>query len=487
MDEHRLKKLKKLQDLHVNPYANSYKIALPISKIIATYNNCSHDDLLNKKYTHTTAGRVMALRSFGKVTFATLKDFTGSIQIYIKINDIPEIDREIFKNIEVGDFAAFSGYLFKTKTDELTICAESVKILTKALKDLPEKWHGLKDTEKRLRQRYLDILVNDDVKNVFLTRSKIIELTRKYFLDNNYLEVETPMMQPLAGGATANPFETHHNALDMKLYLRIAPELYLKRLVIGGFERVFEINRNFRNEGISSKHNPEFTMVEWYTAYNDYFDLMNMTEDLINFISLQLYNKRELVYNDNIIDLTPPWQKLSLIEAIRTYTDIPIDDLHTLDKAKIIAENSHIEIENNITTGKIMVKIFEKFVEEHLIKPTFIIDYPKDVSPLSKSKEDDKNIAERFELYIGGMEIANGFNELNDPIEQKMRFEEQVKNNEDKDVDYDYIRALEYGLPPTAGEGLGIDRLVMLFTNKTSIRDVILFPQLKKEDINTNY
>jgi lysyl-tRNA synthetase class 2 len=483
MDEHRLIKLKKLRNLNINPYVNSYKVALPINKIISTYNKCSNNDLINKKYTYTTAGRVIALRSFGKVTFVTLKDFTGTIQIYIRIKDIPETDKEIFNNIEVGDFAAFSGYLFKTKTGELTICAESIKILTKALKDMPEKWHGLKDTEKRLRQRYLDILVNDDVKNVFLKRSKIIQLMRKYFLDNNYLEVETPMMQPLAGGATANPFETYHNALDMKLYLRIAPELYLKRLVVGGCEKVFEINRNFRNEGISSKHNPEFTMVEWYTAYNDYFDLMDMTEDLINFISIQLHNKRELTYNDKAIDLTPPWQKLTLIEAIKTYTDIPVNDLYTLDKAKAIAEHSDIEIEDNTTTGKIMVKIFEKFVEENLIKPTFIIDYPKDVSPLSKAKEDNKDIAERFELYIGGMEIANGFNELNDPVEQKLRFEEQVKNSEDKEIDYDYIRALEYGLPPTAGEGLGIDRLVMLFTNKSSIRDVILFPQLKKEDI----
>jgi lysyl-tRNA synthetase class 2 len=318
----------------------------------------------------------------------------------VRAKDITEQDKQVFDNIEVGDFSAFSGYLFKTKTGELTICAEAVKILTKSLNDLPEKWHGLKDTEKRLRQRYLDILVNEDAKSVFLKRSKIIQLLRDYFIKNNYLEVETPMMQPLPGGATANPFETYHNTLDMKLYLRIAPELYLKRLVIAGFEKVFEINRNFRNEGISSRHNPEFTMVEWYTAYRDYYDLMDMTEELINFISLQLHNNRELSFNENRIDLTPPWPKLSLIDAIKTYTDINIVDLYDINKAKKIAEQSNIEIEENISVGKIIVKVFEKFVEEKLIKPTFIIDYPKDVSPLSKAKENNKDIAERFELYI---------------------------------------------------------------------------------------
>lgn len=485
MEEHRLTKLKNLLDLHVNPYVNSFKVATSIDKITLTYNNCSHDDLLNNKYRYTVAGRIYAIRNFGKVSFLTLKDYTGTIQVYVRAKDITEQDKQVFDNIEVGDFSAFSGYLFKTKTGELTICAEAVKILTKSLNDLPEKWHGLKDTEKRLRQRYLDILVNEDAKSVFLKRSKIIQLLRDYFIKNNYLEVETPMMQPLPGGATANPFETYHNTLDMKLYLRIAPELYLKRLVIAGFEKVFEINRNFRNEGISSRHNPEFTMVEWYTAYRDYYDLMDMTEELINFISLQLHNNRELSFNENRIDLTPPWPKLSLIDAIKTYTDINIVDLYDINKAKKIAEQSNIEIEENISVGKIIVKVFEKFVEEKLIKPTFIIDYPKDVSPLSKAKENNKDIAERFELYIGGMEIANGFNELNDPAEQKLRFEEQVKNKEDKEVDYDYIRALEYGLPPTAGEGLGIDRLVMLFTNKSSIRDIILFPQLKKDDMNS--
>lgn len=484
MDEHRLIKLKNLQRLHINPYVNSFKVAVTIDKITSIYNNCSHEELINNKYRYTVAGRILAIRNFGKVSFLTLKDSTGNIQIYVRLKDISEQDKLIFHNLEVGDFSAFSGYLFKTKTGELTVCAEAVKILTKSLKDLPEKWHGLKDTEKRLRQRYLDILVNDDAKSVFLKRSKIIQLLRQYFIDNNYLEVETPMMQPLPGGATANPFETYHNTLDMKLYLRIAPELYLKRLVVAGFERVFEINRNFRNEGISTRHNPEFTMVEWYTAYCDYYDLMDMTEDLINSLSIKLHNKRELTFNENIIDLTPPWPRITLLDAIRTYTDINIDDLYDINKAKKIAEQSNIEIEENISVGKIIVKIFEKFVEAKLIKPTFIIDYPKDVSPLSKAKENNKDIAERFELYIGGMEIANGFNELNDPAEQKLRFEEQVKNKEDKEVDYDYIRALEYGLPPTAGEGLGVDRLVMLFTNKNSIRDVILFPQLKKEDTN---
>jgi lysyl-tRNA synthetase class 2 len=484
MDEHRFIKLKNLQELNINPYINSFKLPNSISKILQTYNNCSHDDLINKKYKVTLAGRIFAIRNFGKTCFLTLKDRTGTIQVYVRSKDIPDLDRQVFNNLEVGDFSGFTGFLFKTKTGELTLCAETVTLLTKALKDLPEKWHGLKDTEKRLRQRYLDILVNEDVKNVFIKRSRIVHLLREFFIDNDYLEVETPMMQPLPGGATANPFETYHNALDMKLYLRIAPELYLKRLVIGGLEKVFEINRNFRNEGISSRHNPEFTMVEWYTAYCDYNDLMDMTENLINFIAIKLHNSREIVFNEDTIDLTPPWPRLSLVDSIGKYTDINVEDLYDLDKAKEIAKKSNIELEENITAGKIIVKIFEKFVEEKLIKPTFVVDYPKEVSPLAKAKENNKNIAERFELYIGGMEIANGFNELNDPNDQRLRFEEQVKNKEDKEVDYDYIRALEYGLPPTAGEGLGVDRLVMLFTNKSSIRDVILFPQLKKEDIN---
>jgi len=355
------------------------------------------------------------------------------------------------------------------------------------LDDLPEKWHGLKDIEKRYRQRYLDLLINKNVKDIFITRDKIIREIRTFFSERDFIEVETPMMQPIAGGATAKPFTTYHNALDMKLYLRIAPELYLKRLVIGGMERVFEINRNFRNEGISTRHNPEFTMIEWYIAYADYNDLMNMTEDMVTGISKKLLGSLNITYNNHSIDFTPPWSRLTLFKALEDYTDFSAQELSNIEEAKKIAQNVGIKLSNNLSLGKIQVKLFEKFVEDKLIQPTFILDYPKDISPLSKTSKENPDIAERFELFIGGMEIANGFNELNDPIEQRKRFEIQINNKDEEDennttMDEDFIKALEYGLPPTSGEGLGIDRLIMLFTNSASIREVILFPQLKKQE-----
>jgi len=367
--------------------------------------------------------------------------------------------------------------------------AETFKILTKALRDLPEKWHGLKDVEIRQRQRYVDLIVNQDVKDIFIKRSLIIKHIRDFFFRKDFLEVETPMMHPIAGGATAKPFITHHNTLDMKLYLRIAPELYLKRLVVGGLERVFEINRNFRNEGISTKHNPEFTMIEWYQAYADYHDLMKMTEELIYEIAIKVNGSPIINFDDKEIDLTPPWEKLTLEQAIEKYTKIAEPELSTYEFAKNKAKELNIKIEDSWGRGKIVLEIFEKLVEDKLIQPTFIIDYPKEVSPLSKSKKDDPETTERFELFIAGMEVANGFNELNDPIDQFERFEKQVKAKEAGDeeahmMDKDYIRALEYGLPPTAGEGLGVDRLVMLLTDTKSIREVILFPHLRPEDID---
>jgi lysyl-tRNA synthetase class 2 len=485
MEDYRVKKLNKLKELKVNPYVSSFRIEAPILGIVERYKNLTDEDLLKRKYKFTIAGRIISLRNFGKATFITLRDRTGTIQAYIREKDLTPLEFAIFENTDIGDFAGISGYLFKTKTGELTLFTETYTILTKVLSDLPEKWHGLKDVEKRLRQRYLDILVNNEVKELFTKRSKIIQNLRNYFLQCDFLEVETPMMQTLAGGATAEPFETYHNTLDMKLYLRIAPELYLKRLVIGGFERVFEINRNFRNEGISTRHNPEFTMVEWYMAYADYFDLMNMTEKLINYIVKNVCGITKIEYNNYSIDLTPPWPRISLIDAIKQYTDIDMNKLENIETARKIAMDYNLDLEENITLVKIIVKLFEKTVEEKLINPTFIIDYPKEVSPLAKSKETNPEISERFELYIGGMEIANGFNELNDPAEQKLRFEEQIDKkliSDNKEMDSDYIKALEYGLPPTAGEGMGIDRLVMLLTNSSSIRDVILFPHLKKED-----
>jgi len=357
------------------------------------------------------------------------------------------------------------------------------------LRDLPEKFHGLKDIEKRQRQRYLDLIMNEESREVFKTRSSIIREMRNFFINKDFLEVETPMMHPIVGGATAKPFVTYHNTLDMTLYLRIAPELYLKRLVVGGFERVFEINRNFRNEGISTKHNPEFTMIEWYMAYADYHDLMDMTEELILSLAENILHKYTITYGNYTIDLKGPWPRLTLEDAIEKYTDIKKSELTTYESAKHVAIKKGIEIEEKWGRGKIVLEIFEKLVEEKLINPTFIIDYPKEVSPLAKSNFENPEITERFELYIAGIEIANGFNELNDPIDQFERFEKQVeaKNSGDEEasmMDKDYIRALEFGLPPTAGEGLGVDRLVMLFTDRQSIREVILFPHLRPEELN---
>jgi len=488
MDNHRFEKLNDLKKMGVNPYVSSFKVPFNIAEIKKSYLNTSSNELLDKKYRVTVAGRVMAIREFGKAAFLSIKDRSGSIQIYISKKELSEDEYKIFKKTDIGDFIGVSGYLFKTKTGELTVLAESYKILTKALRDLPEKWHGLKDVEKRYRQRYVDLIVNDDVRELFILRSKIIQRMRQFFIENDFIEVETPMMQPIAGGATAKPFITHHNALDMTLYLRIAPELYLKRLVIGGLERVFEINRNFRNEGISTKHNPEFTMVEWYMAYADYYDQMSFTENMLYTIAKDVLGKTIIKFGEHEIDLTPPWDKLTLEDSIEKYTDIKKGDLKDFESAKKVAENLGIKLEKNWGRGKIVLEIFEKTVEHKLIQPTFIIDYPKEVSPLAKSKFDNPDVTERFELFIAGMEVANGFNELNDPIDQKERFEKQVEAKEAGDeeahmMDHDYIRALEYGLPPTAGQGLGVDRLVMLFTNKNSIREVILFPHMRPEDL----
>ncbi|BAI80624.1 lysyl-tRNA synthetase [Deferribacter desulfuricans SSM1] len=488
MDNHRFEKLNELKQMGINPYISSFKVTNKISDIKKAYINTSSAELLDKKYRVTVAGRVMAIREFGKAAFLNIKDRSGSIQVYIAKKELSEQEYEIFKKTDIGDFIGVSGYLFKTKTGELTVLAETYKILTKALRDLPEKWHGLKDVEKRYRQRYVDLIVNDEIRELFILRSKIIQRMRQFFIENEFIEVETPMMQPIAGGATARPFITHHNALDMTLYLRIAPELYLKRLVIGGLERVFEINRNFRNEGISTKHNPEFTMVEWYMAYADYYDQMAFTENMLYTIAKDVLGKTTITFGEYEIDLTPPWDKLTLEDSIEKYTDIKKDDLKDFDSAKQVAKNLEIKLEKNWGRGKIVLEIFEKTVEHKLIQPTFIIDYPKEVSPLAKSKFDNPDVTERFELFIAGMEVANGFNELNDPIDQKERFEKQVEAKEAGDeeahmMDHDYIRALEYGLPPTAGQGLGVDRLVMLFTNKNSIREVILFPHMRPEDI----
>jgi lysyl-tRNA synthetase class 2 len=489
MEQHRLDKLNKIKELGQQPYVNSHKVGCDIKEVVDKYNDVEKENLPERDVSFDIAGRIMAMREFGKAAFVTIKDRTDKIQLYIKKGEIADEEYEIFKNADVGDTIGVKGFLFKTKTGELTVCATSFRLLTKGLRDLPEKWHGLKDIETRYRQRYVDLIVNDEVKDNFRKRSLLIQEVRNFFTEKDFLEVETPMMHPIVGGATAKPFETHHNALDMPLYLRIAPELYLKRLVIGGFERIFEINRNFRNEGLSTKHNPEFTMIEWYNAYNDYHGLMDMIEEMLQRIATKLYGKLEIEYNGKAMDLSGPWPRLTMQEAIVDMTHLGDEDINDFESAKKTAEKIGIKVEKNWGKGKIVMEIFEELVEDKLFNPTFIIDYPKEVSPLAKSKKDDPETTERFELFMAGFELANGFNELNDPMDQKERFEKQVAAKEAGDeeasmMDSDYIRALEYGLPPTAGAGLGIDRLVMLFTDSQSIRDIILFPHMRPEDVD---
>ncbi len=481
----RLEKLNKLDE----KYPNDFKPDSYSNEIIEKYSETPKDELekINKKF--KLAGRLMAIRDFGKASFAVLQDFKGKIQLYFHKKVLKE-QYDFFKDVvDIGDIIGVEGSIFKTKTGELTILVENFKVLTKSLRPLPEKWHGLTDKEKRYRQRYVDLIINQDVKNVFLMRNKIIKLIREFFDNRDFIEVETPMMHPIAGGATAKPFETYHNALNMKLYLRIAPELYLKRLVVGGFDRVYEINRNFRNEGISIQHNPEFTMVEFYMAYATFLDLMSFTEELFSFLAESLFGSKKIVYLDEEIDFTPPWDHLTVKEAIVKYSDGYVEEeeqLDNIDFLKEYAKKLELDLKGNEPKGKILTEIFEEVAEKKLIQPTFITEFPVEVSPLARKNVEEPEVVDRFELYIYGREIANAFSELNDPIDQKERFlkqlEEKKKGDEEAhSMDEDYIRALEYGLPPTAGEGIGIDRLVMLFTNQPSIRDVILFPHLRPE------
>ncbi len=485
MEQHRLEKSNKLREMGLNPYVNSHIILSPIIDILEKYEN--PESALPESEKFSAAGRILAKREFGKTAFLTIRDRSGVIQVYIKKALLTEDEFQIYSLTDVGDFIGVKGTLFRTKTGELTIRALSYRLLTKALRDLPEKFHGLKDIEIRYRQRYLDLIVNNHVKEVFIKRSRIIKEVRDFFVNYGFIEVETPMMHSLVGGAAAKPFITHHNALNMELYLRIAPELYLKRLVVGGIERVFELNRNFRNEGVDTKHNPEFTMIEWYMAYADYNILMDMIEELVTSISQKINNSLNLEFGELKIDLQRPWARLTMAEAIEKYGNISKDSLATYESAKKEAEKLHIKIEASWGLGRIISEIFEAVAEEKLINPTFIIDYPKEISPLAKSKENNPELTDRFELFVAGMELSNGFNELNDPIDQKERFQVQVdsRNAGDEEasmMDEDYIRALEYGLPPTAGAGMGIDRFVMLLTNQTSIRDVLLFPYMRNDE-----
>lgn len=483
-----LQRRRKVNDLWasgVNPYPNDYRPSHTSADLAAVYADVEQIDAADTNY--TLAGRIIACRSFGKAAFVQLQDRKGRIQIYVRKDDIGEEQFAIFDSFDIGDIIAVSGFPFRTKTGELSIHARMVRLLVKSLLPLPEKFHGLTDVETRYRQRYVDLIVNPDVRELFVKRSRIINLIRQFMTSRDFLEVETPMMQPIPGGATARPFITHHNALDMQLYLRVAPELYLKRLVVGGFERVFEINRNFRNEGISVRHNPEFTMMEFYQAYATFEDLMDLTEELFCHIAEQLLGGVEFSYQGLEISFARPWKRLTVREAILEYGDIDAKQLEDRDLALSYARSIGLEhLSDEIGYGKLLMEIFEEVAEHKLIQPTFVTAYPTEVSPLSRKNDQNPEIVDRFELMIAGREIANAFSELNDPVDQKERFLAQVAEKDKGDeeahyMDEDYIRALEYGLPPTAGEGIGIDRLVMLLTDSASIRDVILFPQLRKE------
>ena len=476
--------------LGVDPYPRTFERTDTVDALVQAHGAASGEALEASPITTRTAGRVLAIRAFGKANFLVISDGRSRIQVYIRQDSLPERDFAIYKLLDFGDYIGVEGRLFRTKTNELTIKASALEFLAKCFIPLPEKWHGLSDVEIRYRQRYLDLIVNPDARRVFEVRSRVLASIRTFLNARGYLEVETPMMQPIAGGALARPFVTHHNALDMQLYMRIAPELYLKRLTVGGIERVYEINRNFRNEGISTQHNPEFTMLEFYQAYSDYQELMVMTEEMLSSVARDSIGTDRIRFGEHEISLSPPYRRVSLRAGARVKasaklaTAVSEADLRNPGTAAAIAKKLGLELQRSWGAGKITTEIFERLHEEDLVQPTFVYDFPTEVSPLSKQRPDDPDTVERFELYIGGFEVANAFSELNDPAEQRRRFEAQLQDREAGDheahaMDEDYIRALEYGMPPAAGEGVGIDRFVMLLTNSPSIRDVILFPLMR--------
>ena len=484
--EERKAKLKALRS-EGNAFPNDFRRSHLAADLHRDYDARSNEELEPAAIGVAVAGRMMLKRVMGKASFATLQDMSGRMQLYVTNDATGETAHAAFKHWDLGDIVGAEGTLFKTKTGELTIKVSAVRLLSKSLRPLPEKFHGLADQESKYRQRYLDLITNPESQRVFKARSAIIHAIREFFVARGYLEVETPMMQPIPGGAAARPFVTHHNALDMQLFLRIAPELYLKRLVVGGFEKVFEINRNFRNEGISARHNPEFTMLEFYEAYQDYHYLMDLTEELLRGLAQTVNDGTTLTYQGETIDLGKPFDRLTMAEAIAKYNPAySLQDLSKIDMLRGALENFKVEVFPTDGLGLLQLKLFEQTTEDKLVQPTFIVAHPTDVSPLARSNDNNPAVTDRFELFITGRELANGFSELNDPEDQAARFQQQMQAKEAGDeeamyYDADYVRALEYGLPPTAGEGIGIDRLVMLYTDSPSIRDVILFPQMRPE------
>ena len=485
--EQRSQKLEEIRKLGHDPYPHRYELSHTVAELVHEFSQKSGQELEQEEVSVQTAGRLVNLRGHGKAGFADLQGSGERIQIYVRQDRVGQENHQLFRLFDIGDIIGVRGSLFRTKTDELTIKADQLDFLAKGLLPLPEKWHGLSDVEIRYRQRYLDLMANREIRDIFIRRGRIISEIRDFLESRGYLEVETPMMQPLAGGATARPFKTFHEALGIPLFLRIAPELYLKRLIVGGFDRVYEINRSFRNEGISTQHNPEFTMLEFYQAYSDYQDLMNLTEEMLRTVVQAVTGGLEVPFNGNSIDFNG-FSRYSMVESIQKFwkegSAPSTEDLCQHDRLGAVVKQVGLDFEAGLNWGKLLELLFEHVVEEHLIQPTFIYDFPAELSPLSKTKDEDSRFAERFELFIGGLEIANAYSELNDPEEQRKRFKEQVEarlrgDSEAHEMDEDYLKALQYGMPPTAGEGIGIDRLTMVLTDSDSIREVILFPHLR--------
>lgn len=489
LNEQLVQRKQKLQNLRNkgNAFPNDFRRTDLAQDIHMQYDAFSAEELESKHQVVQVAGRIMMRRLMGKASFVHVQDMSGKIQLYVRKDDLPEGQYEDFLDWDIGDIVGAEGTVFKTKTGELSVKTTSIRLLTKALRPLPDKWHGLTDQETRYRQRYLDLIVNEQSRKVFKTRVQTIQLMREFFNEHGFLEVETPMMHVIPGGAAARPFITHHNTLDMQLYLRIAPELFLKRLVVGGFERVYEINRNFRNEGLSTRHNPEFTMIEFYQAYADYVDMMNLTERLLKMLTQTILGTTQVPYQGQIFDFGKPFDRLTIPQAIAKYNqDISADVINNLQELTVYMRNKGYTVEPYWGLGRLQFELFEQTVEDKLLDPTFITEYPTEVSPLARKNDLNPEVTDRFELFVGGREIANGFSELNDAEDQAERFREQVANKDAGDLeamhyDADYVRSLEHGLPPTAGEGIGIDRLVMLLTDSPSIRDVILFPHMRPE------
>ncbi len=490
MEEHtriRLEKIEKIEELGMESYPYEFDVVDKLSDIITKYSSDDHEKLENEKVKVKTAGRIVAIRKMGKSAFLHIFDGEEKLQLYIRKDIVSEEDFALFKLLDIADIIGISGTLFKTKSEELTVLISDLKFLTKSLHPLPEKWHGLQDKELRFRQRYLDLIVNESSRNIVKVRSAIIQNIRMFFYNKEYVEVETPMMHPIPGGASARPFITRHNALSTDFYLRIAPELYLKRLLVGGMSKIFEVNRNFRNEGIDLMHNPEFTMLEFYELYKDFNYYMNLTEEMFTTLNEKILGGDSIIFQESEISLKPPFRKAGYMELISEKSGVALEDLWDENKLLSFIKGKFSEDEIPPTFGKMLDLMFDHYVEKHLIQPTFVTYYPKAISPLSKVSRGDKRETERFELFIAGMEIANGFSELNDPVEQRRRFESQVKDREKGDdeaqvVDNDFLKALEHGMPPAAGEGIGIDRLVMLYTGAENIKEVILFPTLRPKE-----